>query len=341
MAKGIDIGTCFLVGASYTDGTEMASVNIRSIRDTFLDMDNETPLRNMLKMNKVPFIEKDDTLYVLGDSALPIANILKKEVRRPLAQGVISSGEREAEKILILLLKEVIGAPQQEGEVVYYSVPAAPIDKDADIVYHEAMFKKILESFGYRAVAMNEAAAVVYSNASEEMFSALGLSFGAGMTNAALLYRTVPGMKFSVARGGDWIDAGAAKATSRTSAHIMTIKEQGIDLLDPTKNDKGEVLGEKNLREREAVVVYYRNLIHYVVENIKKEFRKSESSVQIDAPIPIIVSGGTAKAGNFLPFFKQEFSKIKDFPFEVSEIRMAGDPLSDVAKGLLIAASLE
>jgi len=77
------------------------------------------------------------------------------------------------------------------------------------------------------------------------------------------------------------------------------------------------------------------------VDNIKKEFRRSESAVQIEKPLPIIISGGTSQAGNFLEFFKREFAKIKDFPFEVSEIRMAGDPLSDVAKGLLIAASLE
>jgi actin-like ATPase involved in cell morphogenesis len=313
----------------------MASVNIRSVRDAFLDLDNVAGTRNMLKMGKVSFVEKDDTLYVVGDASLPIANIMKREVRRPLSQGVIAAGEREAEKILILLLKEVVGEPSTPNEVVYYSVPAAPIDRDADVIFHEAMFKKILTGFGYKAEPMNEAAAVVYANAEKEEFTALGLSFGAGMTNVALLYQTMIGMKFSCARGGDWIDDGSAKATGRTQAQIMAIKEQGVDLLNPTVGD------EKTDRERGAIVVYYRNLINYVVESIKKEFRKNESAVQIDKPIPIIISGGTAKAGNFLELFKQEFAKIKDFPFEVSEIRMASDPLADVAKGLLIAASLE
>jgi hypothetical protein len=335
MAKGLDVGTCFLVGATYSDETEMASVSIRSVRDAFIDIDNEKSTRNMLKMSKVPFIEKEDTLYIIGDASLRMANILKKEVRRPLSQGVIAAGEREAEKILMLLLKEVVGEPSPKGEVLYFSVPAAPLDKDADVFYHEAMFKKILTSFGYTAEAMNEATAVVYANAEAEEFTALGLSFGAGMTNAALLYQTVAGMKFSVARGGDWIDEGAARATGKTQAQIMAIKEQGVDLLDPIKGDP------KTEREREAVVVYYKNLINYVVDSIKKEFRRAESAVQIEKPLPIIISGGTSQAGNFLEFFKREFAKIKDFPFEVSEIRMANDPLADVAKGLLIAASLE
>jgi hypothetical protein len=335
MAKGLDIGTCFLVGASYTDKTEMAGVGIKSVRDAFLDLENEPTIKNVLKMSKAHYIEKEDTVYIIGDSALRMANLLKKEIRRPLSQGVIAAGEREAEKILVMLLKEVVGEPEKDGETVYFSVPAAPIDKVADVIYHEAIFKKILTEFGYKAVAMNEAAAVVYSNAEPEGFTALGISFGAGMTNAALLYQSMPGMQFSVARGGDWIDAGSAGATGRTQAQIMATKEKGVDLLKPEAGDP------KTTREREAVAVYYKNLINYVVESIKKEFRKTESAVQIDCPIPIIISGGTSKAGNFLELFKQEFAKIKDFPFEVSEIRMAQDPLADVAKGLLIAASLD
>lgn len=335
MAKGLDIGTCFLVGATHTDPTGMGDVSVKSVRDAFLDLDNEPATKNMLKMSKVPFIEKDDTLYIVGDAALRMANILKKEVRRPLSKGVISAGEREAEKILLMLLKEVVGEPSQPGEVCYFSVPAAPVDRDSDVVYHEAVFKKIITQLGYSATAMNEAAAVGYANSAEEGFTALALSFGAGMTNAALMYQTMVGMKFSVVRGGDWVDEGAAKATGRTHAQIMAIKEQGVNLLNPLAGEP------KNEREREAIAVYYKNLINYVVDNIKKEFRKTESAVQIDHPVPIIISGGTSKAGNFLEFFKQEFSKVKDFPLQISEIRMASDPLADVAKGLLIAASLE
>ena len=64
MAKGLDIGTCFLVGAVHTDPSGMGDVSVKSVRDAFLDLDNEPSTRNMLKMSKVPFIEKDDTLYM-------------------------------------------------------------------------------------------------------------------------------------------------------------------------------------------------------------------------------------------------------------------------------------
>jgi len=332
MAKGLDIGTCFLVGATTTDSTDMADVNITSVRDAFLNMDNEPATKNMLKMSKVSFIEKGDTLYIVGDPALKIANMMKREARRPLSKGVISAGEREAENILYILLKEVVGDPAQKGEVCFYSIPAAPVDAEGDVAYHEAIFKKILEQIGYTAQPMNEATSLVFSNCSDEAFTALATSFGAGMVNSALVYQTMEGMKFSVARSGDWIDENAARAVGMTASQIMAIKERGVNLLDPTDGDP------KHLREREAIIVYYKNLIKYVVDNIKREFRKTESAVQVDEPLPWVLSGGTAKAKNFLELFQAEFDKVTDFPIPISEIRLANDPLNDVAKGLLIAA---
>jgi hypothetical protein len=330
MAKGIDIGTCFLVCASQDS---QGTVNVKSVRDAFFDVDNEKSVKTMLKMSNVPFIEEEDTLYIIGESALTFANLFQKEARRPLSQGVIAPGERDAEKILYILLNELIGKSTKEDEVVYYSVPAAPIDRDIDVVYHTAMFKKILEQFGYRPQPMNEAAAIVYSNCSKENFTALATSWGSGMLNTALLYKTMVGMSFSSSQAGDWIDKSSAKATNSTSSKMMSIKEQGIDLLDPTKGDP------KYIREREALVVYYRNLIHNTIDNIRREFKKTQSSVTLPESIPWVLAGGTSKPENFLQFFQIEFEKVrKNFPINISEIRMANDPLNDVARGLLIAA---
>ena len=48
MAKGLDVGTCFLVGAYHTDSTGMSGVSTRSVRDAFIDVDNEHGTKNML-----------------------------------------------------------------------------------------------------------------------------------------------------------------------------------------------------------------------------------------------------------------------------------------------------
>jgi actin-like ATPase involved in cell morphogenesis len=333
MAKGLDIGTMNIVCASKDPKNPQSEVHIESVRDAFLDIEAEQSVLNMLKMSNTSFIQEKDFVYIIGEPALAVANMLKREARRPLSKGIISPGELDAEKVLSILIKSILKDPQVDHEIVYYSVPAKPVDRDMDIIYHEAMFKKIVENFGYKAKAMNEAAAIIYANCEKENFTALASSFGSGMINTSLLFQTMVGMSFSLSKAGDYIDDSAAKAVGTTATRIMSIKEKGVDLLDPAEGDP------KNLREREAIIVYYRNLINNIINSIKKEFKKDQSTIELPAQIPWIISGGTAKAKNFLPFFQQEFNKVKDsFPISISEIRMARDPLNDVAKGLLIAA---
>lgn len=330
MAVGMDIGTCYLVSARRDDNNE---IKVKSIRDAFLDLENEPQVKNMLKLSKTDFIEADDKIYIIGDPALVLANIFHREARRPLSQGVISPGELEAEKVLAVLLDSVLGKTKNENETCFFSVPAAAIDKEMDVIYHQAMFSKLVSSRNYKAVSLNEAAAIVYSNAAKENFSALSISAGAGMLNICLMYQTMIGMAFSISRGGDWIDQSAARVTGSTASRIMAIKEKGVDLMDVSKGDP------KTSREREAIQVYYKSLIMYALDAIKNEFLKRQSTIDLPNAVPIILSGGTSKATNFKEFFETAFNSIRNkFPFEISEIRMAKNPLNAVAEGLLVAA---
>lgn len=330
MSCGVDIGTCFLVSAKPDTNNQ---IQLKTIRDAFLDMDADPSVRNMLSMSKINFIEAGEKLYLVGDAAVTMANIFKREVRRPLSKGVISPGELEAEKILLVLLENILGKAKAPGEVCYYSVPGNPTDRTMDVVYHQAMFSKLIGSLGYKPVAMNEAAAIVYSNCAAEQFSAIAISHGAGMCNVALLFQTIVGMSYSIVNSGDWLDESAAKVTGSTASRIQSIKERGLNLMDVNEGDP------KTLREREALIIYYKSLILRVLESIKTEFEKRRGSIDLPHSIPIILSGGTSLPKGFKELFESGFSTVKDkFPIPISEIRMAKSPLNDVANGLLVAA---
>ena len=329
---GLDIGTMNIVSARKTSkGTPI----FHRIRDAFLDV--EAGAEKSLKLSKASYGKLDeDTLVIIGDSALSMANLFKREARRPLSRGVISAGELDAQRILAMLLSQVLSEKgkiaEGNGEHCYYSVPAAPIDDpEQDVVYHTEIFRKILSELGYTPHPMNESMGIIYSQCEEESFSGLAVSFGAGMCNIALAYQTVKGLDFSVARGGDWIDLHAAKATGKTASQMCSIKEKGVDLVKPAN------------REQEAVVLYIRSLIRYCLENIAVQFRKVQNTVSLPEPIPFVVSGGTSLAHGFLDVFKDEFAQIskKGFPIEISDIRMAHDPMTAVAAGMLVLASEE
>jgi len=150
-----------------------------------------------------------------------------------------------------------------------------------------------------------------------------------GMTNVALSINTLEGLTFSVARGGDWIDAGAASSVGQTQARICALKEKGFDLMKPEG------------REQEALAFYYKSAIDYALDNIEERFKVIQNKFSLSKPIPIVVSGGTSLAGGFMDFFNEVFKKRKKFPIEISDIRHAQEPLNAVAYGLLIQAIQE
>lgn len=322
---GLDLGTMNVVSARRVN----EGVETKRIRDAFLDVPREH--KKMLRLSNVNYVERGDQLVIVGDAAYEMANVLGREVRRPLQSGLISAGEIDALEILGIMVRHVLGEPRVENEVCYFSVPAAPVDDlGRDVVYHRGVLERVVTECGYKAIPSNEAMAIIYSECARDAFSGISISFGSGMANVALAINTMVGLTFSTARSGDWIDHGAAKSLGSTQARICSIKERGLNLLKPEG------------REQEALAVYYKNLIEYTLDNIAKKFEEVRSTFSLPKPIPIVVSGGTSKAAGFLEFFTEVFeSKRKRFPLQVSEVRAAKDPLNAVAHGLLVQALQE
>lgn len=322
---GIDIGTMNIVAARQ----EGENIKTRRVRDAFIDVPKQA--KRMLRISKADYVEKDGKIILIGDHAMTMAASFGKELRRPLSGGLVSAGEIDAVEVIGILVDKVLGKPVVKDEICFFSVPANPVDQpNRDNVYHEDVLKQILKELGYRPYPANEAMAVVYSETADDGFSGIGLSFGSGMTNIALAYQTVEALTFSVARGGDWIDAGAASSTQPTQEVICSIKEGGLDLTSP-----------KTMEER-AIAAYYKRLIEYCLVKISEKFDSIRGQFAFNQEIPIVVSGGTSLAGGFLEFFSEVFEEHRSrFPLKVSDIRQAEDPLNAVAYGMLIQAQQE
>ncbi|HEY8096134.1 MAG TPA: hypothetical protein VIE65_08570 [Methylobacter sp.] len=322
---GIDIGTMNIVSARKSGG----KIETARVRDAFLDLPPEN--KRMLKLSQASFVEMDGRLLVIGDEALEMANLFNKEARRPLSGGILNAGEIDAQQVMSLMMKQVLGEPKVKGEKCSFSVPAPALDViGSDVTYHREILKKILTELGYNAEPVNEAHAVIFSECVKENFSGIGISYGSGMTNVCLSYNAMSSMEFSIGKGGDWVDEGAGRAVSVTRAKICALKESGVDLTKP------------QTREQEAIALFISSLIDYSINGIIEQFARSKDKILIPKPIPVIVSGGTSKAGSFLEKFKERFELHRTkFPIEVSEIRAASDPMTAVAAGLLMWSSMD
>ena len=326
LGRGLDVGTMNLVAAK--EGAE--GISFTRMRDAFVSVPKRA--QKMMKMSDISYIEQDDHLLIVGDNALDMSIFLGQNfpLRRPLQDGLISPGEIDSIDVLTFMLKEILGEPAEPNEYCYFSVPANPIDVQRDTVYHEGVFTKIINQLGYEAIAGNEAEAIVFSECASDGFSGIGISFGSGMTNICLVLKAMNCMEFSLARGGDWIDKGASTSIGKSQPQITEIKESGVDLMNP-----------KN-RDEEAITFYYKKLITYAIDGIAKQFMMSGNNFSANQELPIVLSGGTSKAINFVPLFESVFNRKRNrFPVKVSEVRHAKDPLNSVAKGLLIQARQE
>ena len=324
MAQGLDVGTMNILSARQ-DGDETVFVQQRN---SFVEIDHSDMAEQMLSRSDVLHIRKDDLVYIVGDDALNFANIFNEETRRPMQAGILSSDEKSAIPMIKLITEQVVGEPRRPNELLFFSVPADPIDAEMSTLYHQKTVESLLGDMGYNPEPINEGMSVIYSELANKEFTGLGVSFGAGMTNVCLSYYAVPVMKFSIARGGDWIDERAAQATGTPVDKVTSIKEDDFQL--DFETDVGGIEG--------ALSIYYDNLLDYVIENIISEV--DDEDVEEGLDVPVVVTGGTSSPDGFEELFAERLNDA-DLPFSISGVRRAENPMYSVAQGALVAARSE
>jgi len=330
MGRGLDVGTANLVCAKMDkkDG----QIEIKKLRNCFIQIDEEQQQR--LAAGALNAVMIGGNAYIVGDDAISIARILNKELRRPMASGVLNPAEKEGRVVISALVKALVGEPTHEGERCCFSVPAKPVDSaGANTVWHAGFFGQLLESIGYNPEPINEALAIVYAECADDDHSGIAISHGGGQLNICASYKLVGTLEFSIARGGDWIDAMTAAAVGSSIAQVLKVKEDpNFDLLKACEQD--DEIGQ-------ALYYHYKALIRYELQTLMKEWSKMKSQLDFPAPIPIVLSGGTASIKGFKTLWEDELKKFQaktPLPFKIKEVRMAKDPLGAVARGLLTYA---
>ena len=333
MAKGLDVGTSFIVLSS--EGKD-GNVTYKDFRDAFYVIKPTTPIAaKMIEKGltgKTFVKDADGSFIILGKDAIEKAVERNDSAKRPMFRGVVSAKEKDARRVLSYILKEVVGKSAKKGEKLVFCVPAQPIDQeddDFDVGYHEDVVKKVLDECGYEAKAINEAEALCYSELEKDDYTGVCLSWGAGMVNVCVMLNGEPVVKFSTTKSGDWIDRMSAVATGETDSVVQAEKEEGdFTVGQPNSN---QVLA--------AVSSYYDRLIDYTTKQLAAAMDGHKSLPKFKDPLPVVVAGGTTQAKGFVQHFERKLSE-NGFPLPLKEVRHASDPLHAVARGCLIASQI-
>ena len=333
-AVGVDIGTGFISCAEQTE----SNIEFRKVRDAFFKLNPSKFLEgsatnfgeNMLKSSGAHYVKVDGLIYVLGDDAFKFASLFHQECLRPMSQGVLNPKQPVSNLMVGELVKAVAGRPTSDDDVLYYCVPAEPVDADFDVEYHKQILSGVFTDLGYKNInVMTEALAVVYSELENTQYTGIGMSFGAGMCNIVYSFMGMPVFAFSLSRGGDWIDSHAAQHTDETNNVVTSIKEKaGFSLYDNTSGIQ------------RAISIYYESLLTYVVEQFKELYERTPKKQlpNVTEEMPIVIAGGTSLVLGFVEKLRELITD--DFPVPISEVRHAEQPLFAVSNGLYQAAKL-
>ena len=332
MAKGLDVGTSYIVLSSENNG----KIEYKDFRDAFYIIKPSTPVATKMiekgLAGKTFIKDSDGSFILLGKDAIEKAIERNDTAKRPMYRGVVSAKEKDAKRILAFILKEVTGQASEPNEKIVFCIPAQPIDQDNDdfdVGYHEDVVKTILAECGYSARSVNEAEALCYAELEAEDYTGIGVSCGAGMTNVCVMLNGEPTVLFSTTKSGDWIDRMSSVATGEPDSVVQVEKEGGgFTIGQPVDNP---VLA--------AVSAYYERLIDYTTKNLASALSNHKSLPKFKNPLTIVVAGGTSQAKGYIENFKIKMEE-NGFPIVLKEIRHASDPLHAVAKGCMIAAKI-
>ena len=256
------------------------------------------------------------------------ANMFNADVRRPMADGLINPREKSAMPVLEAILQTLIpqGAHAQ-GEILAFSVPAATAGQESELTYHEATLRRYFEAHGLQGGR----------------------------------HQRGPGRHLLRARGPE-LHRHRHLLRRR---HVQRDPRLPVDPLDHVQHREGRRLHRQLGRRRAERARHAREGAEgreprpvpaaqgQVREGAPHLLRgpgarrwwtrcagalsRAEKLPQTDRPLPIVLSGGTAKPKGFKELFERTLEG-RSLPIEIAGVRLASDPLTATARGALIAA---
>jgi len=284
MSVGLDVGTMFVCSARKTqDGR----VSYRKDRDIFVELPADTSnSKQFMDMAGAKLVTIDNKNYAVGEEAVNFSSFFGEDFKRPLKNGMINPSEEDlAIQILDNIIRGVLGAPKQPGELCVFSVPAEPIDEKRNVVYHQKTLEYLIKKQGFTAKPINESLAIVYSELAKNQLTGFGISWGAGLclsgdTKVPLLNGQIKTMRelseeykdkefwlYSCKEDGQIVPGLASNPRKVKESEVIRIWLDNNKYLDCTPDHKimmrnGEYREAQMLKENDSIMPLYKEVAY-------------------------------------------------------------------------------
>jgi hypothetical protein len=322
---GLDVGTSRIVSAQCQESDFLFGTQLNA----FTTIPFSRLTESVLKKERIPFLVQDSEITVYGDESERFANLFHSETRRPMRRGVLNPDERSSAAMVREIVTLVTGEKNGRGQKLCFSIPAAPFGAGEEVSAHQIQMTRMLCDLGYEVHSIPEGLAVVYGELESSNYTGIGISCGGGLCNVCLSYLSVPVFSFSIPKGGDFIDMGAANERGESATRIRTIKEESFCFN-----------GHFPSKIHQAIGAYYDDMIQALVVAIRDTFAGVQNMPKLNRPIPLVLAGGSVLAAGFRDRFEKVLRQT-ELPVAIAEVRLASNPQHSTARGALVAALSE
>lgn len=336
MSVALDVGTHELKSLRY-DAERLAA---RRCRAAFCVIDDTEPHRNVLRQLDFPYAVCERSLLVLGDSAEKLTQLFRVPCDALFPGGVLNAADPLSRQITAALVEALIGRATAEGELCALTLPADLKSGGDGTSPQREFLVRVVRLLGYAPLELAAPQALVLAELGDDAFTGIGLSFGAGSSQAGLIHRGNVLASCEVAYGGNWIDLRLARAQQ-----LFVWDTQGRKRLDTrkTRTWKEGLAGDLRRAENESELQLgdlYRGVVEFLLREAALTFTDVLKRMPIPGPLPMIVTGGSARIGGFRELLCDVLPTVA-FPVTISDVRLAISSPYAVTRGGLIRAELE
>lgn len=318
LGKGLDLNSDRISACKRFDNDR----NLDSDRSIFVLVSSQ----NSKYFSNSDLIVVDGTTYAMGETSLALGLKLGAPLLR--VDNILTI-DGDVTKVAIETSKVKLDTPASLDEYVYFSLPSTEIEPNSPTTdYQRLVLTRELSRLGYRALPTIRSHALVLEEGEQFENTAIGIVFGMGMIDVAVVQDKGLLTSFSTNRAGDWIEEQTAL---QMNVDVPIISQARRDF-DPT-NVKTDA--DKALR------AYYRRAMDAVLSTLSSRL----TSLGITTGnFPMIWTGAMTSVKSFADLARERFNDrklITPFPVSVSEQFVSKKGFEAVVLGLCKQAVLE
>jgi len=335
--------------------TDADQVRARRCPSVYALLDDTEPHRSSLQQMDVPFARCDGQLVLFGPGVERCTQLFRIPQRQLFSEGRVPEENPPARQLLANIVEALIGRAEPEGQPCALIIPPVPTppesssrdSKRADASCGEFL-RHLVELQGYAPLPLSAPHALVLAELATEAFTGIGMTFGAGTSEAALVHRGNELAHCATPFAGNWVDVRVARADelflwdAQGNKHLDTAaarsKKESLAQTGPFPEsfpggDSSAGLKEPRLRD------LFRGMIEFLLQQAATRFSPVLKQFRIPGPMTAVVSGGSTRLPGFRNLLEDALGTVS-FPVPLSEFRIVESDLA-VAQGGLIRAELE